>query len=461
MLNFKKEYFKLEENRQQYATSFSDLMTSCEVYGKKQNLITSTAFIFLIPKDYYTYNAGNIDFTNYPDGIWNDYTDIKIVKSEPYFDLDFSFNSTGDITPENLNQQFENLKSGMLVIQKNIVETQIFMDSGIPIQLGLPLLPKGCVWYREEETGDIVALPVDKMYEKFEDLINTLKKILELYKDDLAQELRTKTDSLLRELETLKGQITETITKLEEQCITDIGVEGNKQVARVTNEGNTQVQNITNEGTKQVEAVKAEGEKQLEIITGAGGGLAPRVEELEKNKQDKTDNNLKTTSKNIVGAINELNDRQPDLTPYQTKTDTSLQTTSKEIVGAINGLNSGKLNSSGNGTLTGNFTVTGSFVSNGEVTAYSDRRLKTDIVKIDNALEKVNQINGYTFTMLGTGKRQAGVIAQELEKVLPEVIVQNQDNGYLTVMYGHIVALLIEAIKELNKEVKELKGGKV
>lgn len=112
------------------------------------------------------------------------------------------------------------------------------------------------------------------------------------------------------------------------------------------------------------------------------------------------------------------------------------------------------------GTISGNLTVTGAIVSNGEVTAYSDRRLKTDIVKITNALEKVNQINGYTFTMLGTGKRQAGVIAQEIEKVLPEVVVQNE-NGYLTVMYSNIISLLIEAIKELDNEVKELKGGRV
>lgn len=63
--------------------------------------------------------------------------------------------------------------------------------------------------------------------------------------------------------------------------------------------------------------------------------------------------------------------------------------------------------------------------------------------------------------MLGTGQRQAGVIAQEIEKVLPEVVVKNEDNGYLTVMYGHIVALLIEAVKEMSKEIEDLKGGRV
>lgn len=147
------------------------------------------------------------------------------------------------------------------------------------------------------------------------------------------------------------------------------------------------------------------------------------------------------------------------------KTATTLQT-ARTINGvSFNGsanitiADSTKLSTTG-GAISGNLTVTGAIVSNGEITAYSDKRLKTDIVKIDNALEKVNQINGYTFTMLGTGQRQAGVIAQEIEKVLPEVVVKNE-NGYLTVMYGHIVALLIEAMKGMSKEIEEIKGGKV
>lgn len=81
------------------------------------------------------------------------------------------------------------------------------------------------------------------------------------------------------------------------------------------------------------------------------------------------------------------------------------------------------------------------------------------VTRITNALEKVNKISGYTFTMLGTGKRQAGVIAQEVEKVLPEVVSKNE-NGYLTVMYGNIISLLIGAVKELSNEVQELKGGR-
>lgn len=111
------------------------------------------------------------------------------------------------------------------------------------------------------------------------------------------------------------------------------------------------------------------------------------------------------------------------------------------------------------GTISGALTVTGAIVANGNVTAYSDRKLKSNIVRIENALDKICSIGGYTFDMLGTGQRQTGVIAQELEKVLPEAVIKN-DNGYLSVDYGRVVGLLIEGIKDLKQEIDELKGGK-
>lgn len=111
------------------------------------------------------------------------------------------------------------------------------------------------------------------------------------------------------------------------------------------------------------------------------------------------------------------------------------------------------------GTISGNLTVKGAIVANGNVTAYSDRKLKSNIVRIENALDKICSIGGYTFDMLGTGQRQTGVIAQELEKVLPESVIKN-DNGYLSVDYGRVVGLLIEGIKDLKQEIDELKGGK-
>jgi len=108
--------------------------------------------------------------------------------------------------------------------------------------------------------------------------------------------------------------------------------------------------------------------------------------------------------------------------------------------------------------------VSGSFggisiYSTNDIAAFSDESVKTELQVIDNALEKIEQIHGYTYVRIDdeSKTRRAGVIAQEIQKVLPEVVTQNQD-GTLNVAYPNLVALLIEAIKELNQEIKELKN---
>jgi hypothetical protein len=103
--------------------------------------------------------------------------------------------------------------------------------------------------------------------------------------------------------------------------------------------------------------------------------------------------------------------------------------------------------------------MNGNMTAAGNVTAYSDIRLKDNIEVIPNALEKVNQIRGVTFTRNDQENKEArhtGVIAQEVEKVLPEVI--SEDNlGIKNVAYGNMVGLLIEAMKEQQKQIDELK----
>ena len=103
------------------------------------------------------------------------------------------------------------------------------------------------------------------------------------------------------------------------------------------------------------------------------------------------------------------------------------------------------------------FRYGGHFYAQGNITAYSDARVKTNLEVIPNALEKVCKINGYTFDRTDQDLRQAGVIAQELKEVLPEVVLGDEDVGY-NVAYGNITALLIEAIKELKSEIEELKN---
>jgi hypothetical protein len=131
--------------------------------------------------------------------------------------------------------------------------------------------------------------------------------------------------------------------------------------------------------------------------------------------------------------------------------------TIRGYVYADNGNNIGFLNNSGSWSL--KMDSGGNAVATGDVTAFSDRSMKTDIQPIREALNKVDQINGVTFERVDIdhGVRHAGVIAQDVQKVLPEV-VREDENGKLTVAYGNIVGLLVEAIKELRQEVKELKG---
>jgi hypothetical protein len=96
----------------------------------------------------------------------------------------------------------------------------------------------------------------------------------------------------------------------------------------------------------------------------------------------------------------------------------------------------------------------GNFTAAGDVTAYSDERLKTNIRTIDNAIDKVSALRGVYFDK--DDKASTGVIAQEIEKVLPEVV--NNDGEYKSVAYGNIVGVLIEAIKELKAEIDILKN---
>lgn len=104
--------------------------------------------------------------------------------------------------------------------------------------------------------------------------------------------------------------------------------------------------------------------------------------------------------------------------------------------------------------------VAGQILATDDITAFSDERLKENINTIPNALKKVTQLRGVEYTRKDTQEKGVGVIAQEIEKVLPEVVVTNSDKeGTKSVAYGNIVGLLIEAIKDLQAEVEELKSN--
>jgi len=126
-------------------------------------------------------------------------------------------------------------------------------------------------------------------------------------------------------------------------------------------------------------------------------------------------------------------------------------------------------------------SVSGAITATGDITAfYSDQRLKTNIAEISNALDKIKTIRGITYNSnelaaslgVGDNREHVGVIAQEVQSVLPQVVVpapfdvdpvtlgSKSGENYLTVQYDKIVPLLIQAIKELSAEVEALKAAR-
>jgi len=112
--------------------------------------------------------------------------------------------------------------------------------------------------------------------------------------------------------------------------------------------------------------------------------------------------------------------------------------------------------------IDGNLTVLGDGRFTGDViTAYtvSDMRLKENLEPIENALDKVNSITGYTFNYIAKPEeRISGVIAQEVEEILPNITFDIDEQGHKAVRYDNIIPLLIQAIKELSDKVAVLEN---
>jgi hypothetical protein len=173
-----------------------------------------------------------------------------------------------------------------------------------------------------------------------------------------------------------------------------------------------------------------------------------------------------TASLGFSGSINGIG----NVTEYSTSVDSRININSQSAWGAFQSASAYSASAvaifatTGSNTFKDDQVISGSIYVTGDVVAYStsDERLKDNIQLISNPIEKVQQLRGVEFdwnanSMFKAGKHDYGVIAQDVEKVLPE-LVKETHTGYLGVDYDKIVGLLIEVVKEQEKRIKELEN---
>ena len=108
----------------------------------------------------------------------------------------------------------------------------------------------------------------------------------------------------------------------------------------------------------------------------------------------------------------------------------------------------------------GNVSIEKDVTLNGTILNYSDRNLKENLKVLTNSLDNIDKINGYSYTrndVTNVHQRHLGVIAQEVEAILPDLVYEHDKSKIKSVNYNGLIAMLIECVKELKLENKELK----
>ena len=180
---------------------------------------------------------------------------------------------------------------------------------------------------------------------------------------------------------------------------------------------------------------------------------------------------LDGTLQNLRGAIPDLSVAGSITATGDIKTDQTFRGTDASITGTLttsNLLVSSNLDVGTSNLFVNNLTgnvgigiseptytlhVAGDIYASSDITAFSDKRYKKDLLAIENALVKVKRLNGYTYTL--NGNRSAGLLAQDVLEVLPEVVKGSENTNY-SLAYGNLIGLVIEAIKELDEKVDKL-----
>ena len=199
--------------------------------------------------------------------------------------------------------------------------------------------------------------------------------------------------------------------------------------------GDVSASGVTNTELGYVSGVSSAIQTQLNALSSA----------ISSNDTDITNLTGATLSNAVQTSINSSEGQRRF---YFATTGTTIIDSGNEIAIQSNGAN--KFHIATNGTCT----------ASGDLAAFSDITLKEDIYQIENALEKVNKLRGVHFTRKATKEKEIGVVANEVEKIIPELVNEQEDaelGTIKTMKYANTVGLLIEAVKELSKQVEQLK----
>jgi hypothetical protein len=239
--------------------------------------------------------------------------------------------------------------------------------------------------------------------------------------------------------------------------------DGTNNIIKNTKHGqNTYLQSENSSGTNQNCIVFGGSSGSVELRYNNANRLSTTTNGVELNGTITLNNKLELSYTSTSGS--QFEQPSTSVTTYRVNSDrwrVWMGNGSSETFTVTEGGRIGINDSSPDYTLDvyGNVSNTSIYASH-DIVAYSDIRVKDEIETITDALEKVNKLRGVTFVRTDEGssdKRMMGVIAQEVEEVIPEVVTTKDSDGHKAVAYGNMVGVLIEAVKELTAEVEELK----
>ena len=433
----------------------------------------NTSFIPILKGNYTTKLESNVLYLNIDDNIKTKAYEYQII-----YTTDMKAGKYLEEYPELkvLVSKYNDLIEDVNNIIKHIKSTGVKVDTLKMTQILTPLEPN--TFWAMNEDEKIITFPLGDLNSKYEQMVSKLKKeteeLIKTTKETSLSEIeaaaKNKIFEFTKELKNKINELNVIFNKAQEDIKSSVDRLNNnekeaiKEFERILGEKINSLNTLSDELKNSLSsAVEKYISDNKEILKGEQGPIGPAGPKGEQGIQGpigpKGERGLSITSIRSIGG------NKVEVTYGDNKKEILSIPTVQGPIGPKGDKGEGAnidvshfLRNDRSESINGNLTVTGTVLSNNNITAFSDIRLKTNIKKIDCALEKVCKINGYTFDI--NNKKGTGVIAQEIQKILPEVVIETDtEEKYLSVAYGNIVGLLIEAIKDLKSEIEVLKNA--